>query len=162
MRPTSGLKKLNISYTFLLLFLVIRGDVSHNSVASRMRRPGRCSSKSSGFRWLSRGFSLARRPVSDGTSLPAVRYSLDFPQSSPSLSTRHSTASPTTESSTTAVHVHRGGSNPLSFLSSRRRGSTLTLSRTSVVYLTDPSLAGTPRSGASDGSSLVCLHRDSH
>ncbi len=30
------------------------------------------------------------------------------------------------------------------------------------VYLTDPSLAGTPRSGASDESSLVCLHRESH
>ncbi len=30
------------------------------------------------------------------------------------------------------------------------------------VYLTDPSLAGTPRSGASDGSSLVCLHHDPH
>ncbi len=30
------------------------------------------------------------------------------------------------------------------------------------VYLTDPPLAGTPRSGASDGSSLACLHRDPH
>ncbi len=69
-------------------------------------------------------------------------------------------ASPTSESSTTVVQVHRGGSNLL--LSSRRRGSTLTQSRPSVVYLTDPSLAGTPRSGASDGSPLVCLHRDPH
>ncbi len=73
-----------------------------------------------------------------------------------------STASPTSESSTTAVQVHRRGSNPLSSLSSRRRGSTLTQSRPSVVYHTDPPVAGTPRSGASDGSSLVCLHRDPH
>ncbi len=30
------------------------------------------------------------------------------------------------------------------------------------VYLTGPPLAGTPRSNASDGSTLVCLHRDPH
>ncbi len=30
------------------------------------------------------------------------------------------------------------------------------------VYLTDPFLAGTPRSGASYGSSPVCLHHESH
>ena len=112
--------------------------------------------------WLSRGFSSARRPVSDGASPFAVRYTLDFPQSSPVLSPGRSTASPTSESSTTAVQVHRGGSNPLSSLSSRRRGSNLTQSRLSVVYLTDPPLAGTKRSGASDGSPLVCLHRDPH
>ncbi len=99
---------------------------------------GSSSSKSSGLSKLSRGFSLARRPVSDGASPSAVHYTLDFPQSSPSLSTGRSTASPTSESSTTAVQVHRGGSNPLSFLSSRRQGSTLTQSRPSVVYLTDP------------------------
>ncbi len=32
----------------------------------------------------------------------------------------------------------------------------------SVSYLTDPSLAGTPHSGASHRFSLVCLHRDPH
>ncbi len=36
------------------------------------------------------------------------------------------------------------------------------LVRPSVYYLTDPSLAGTPRSGTSDRSSPVCLHHDPH
>ncbi len=48
------------------------------SVASRMRWCVWVSaSKSSGLRWLTRGFSLARRPASDGTSLFAVHYILD-------------------------------------------------------------------------------------
>ena len=38
----------------------------------------------------------------------------------------------------------------------------LTVPVSPSVYLTDPSLAGTPRSDASDGSSLACLHRDPH
>ncbi len=37
-----------------------------------------CTSSSSGLHRLSRGFSLARRPVSDCTSLSAVRYTLDY------------------------------------------------------------------------------------
>ncbi len=53
----------------------------------------------------------------DGTSRSAVRDILDFPQSIPvPLLLGRSTASPTTESSTTAVQVHRGGSNPLTSL----------------------------------------------
>ena len=112
-------------------------------------------------------FWLARCPVSDCTSRSATRYILDFPQSSPSFPTKHSTASPTHEYSTMVFQVHRGGSNPMSSLSSRRRGYTVNQSRLSLVCLyvstlTDPSLAGTPRSIASDRSSPVCLHRDPH
>ncbi len=47
------------------------------SVASCWCRPGGVS-KSSSLHRLSRGFSLDRRPVSNGTSLSAVHYILDF------------------------------------------------------------------------------------
>ncbi len=120
------------------------------------------ASKSSGLSKLSRGFSLARRPVSDGTPLSVVRYILDcLSRARPSL--WDAPRPPLLLSllqrwfrSTVgaAIFYH--------LLPSRRRGSTLTQSRPSVVYLTDPPLAGTPRSGASDGSSLVCLHHDPH
>ncbi len=135
---------------------------THICIYCGVRAASGSSSKSQGLRRLTRGFSSARCPVSDCTSRSTVRYTLDLPQSSSSLSAGRSTASPTTESSTTAVQVHCGGSNPLSFLSSRRRESTLTLSRSVCRLSNRPSLAGTPRSGASDGSTLVCLHRDPH
>ncbi len=70
------------------------------------------------------GWLVAPSPTERPRS--AVRYILDFPQSSPSLSTERFTASPTPESSTTVFQVHRGGSNPLSSLS---------LVPTSGVYL---------------------------
>ncbi len=77
------------------------------------------------------GFGSSPRSSPAARSWPAVRYFLDFPQSSPSLSAARSTASPTPEYSTTAFQVHRGGSNPLSplFPSSRRRGSVFDQSR---------------------------------
>ncbi len=117
---------------------------------------------SSGLLRLSTGFLFGlsaqlRRCV----PLPGPLYS-GLPQSSPSLSQGRSTASPSAESSTTVVQVQRGGNNPLSSLLSRRRGSTLTLSRQSVVYLTDPPITRTPRSHGSGGSFPVCLHRDPH
>ncbi len=103
-------------------------------------------------------------PSSAACSRPAVRYILDFPQSSLSLPEARSTASPTSEYSTTVFQVHRGGSNPLSplFPSSRRRGSVFDQSWSiSSVCLTDrPFLAGS--SGASYGSTPVCLHHESH
>ncbi len=127
------------------------------------------SSKSPGLSKLSRGFSgwlvapsLTTHPRS------AVRYILDLPQSSPSLPMERSTASPTPESSTTVFQVHCGGSNPLSSLSLSRPdvGGLSSISpgqsRLSVCLPDRPFLAGTLRSGASDGSSLVCLHRESH
>ncbi len=87
----------------------------------------RVSSSSSGLSRLSRGFVFSssaqlRRRV---PSLPGPLYS-GLPQSSPSLSLGCSMASPTAESSTTTGQVHPWGSNPLSSLLSRRRGSTLT------------------------------------
>ncbi len=87
-----------------------------------------------------------------------------FPQSSPSLSAAHSMASPTPEYYTTAFQVHRGGSNPLSplFPSCPDAGGLSSLSpgpSRPSVYLTDPSLAGTPRPGASYGS---FLYHESH
>ncbi len=122
--------------------------------------------------WLSRGivFSWLIAPSSHtARSRSAVHYILDLPQSSPSLSMERSTASPTPEYSTTVFQVHHGGSNLLSSFPSRRRGYTLNPSRRSrlsisllSLFLSDPSLAGNPRSVASDGSSLVCLHRDPH
>ncbi len=127
----------------------------------RVRR----ASKSSG--WLSRGFVFGWlvAPSPDARSRSAVRYILDLPQSSPSLSAGRSTASPTPEYSTTVFQVHRGGSNPSRLSSRPVVGDTPSISPRSVssVCLPDrPSLAGTPRSGASDGSSPVCLRRESH
>ncbi len=89
------------------------------------------------------------------------------PQSSPSLSAARSTASPTPEYSTTAFQVHRGGSNPPSSsplipMPGVRLQTVPVRPVCLSVYLTDPSLARTPRSGASYGSSLVCLHHESH
>ncbi len=87
-----------------------------------LRRPcagvssGSVSSKSSGLYRLSMGFSSARRPVSYGTSLSTVRYTLDFLSRARPSSPVCSTASPTAESSTMVGQVHRGGSNPLSSL----------------------------------------------
>ncbi len=78
-------------------------------------RPGRRgrASKSRGLSLLSRGFGWLVAPTpAAARSRPAVRYFLDFPRSSPSLSAARSTASPTPEYSTTAFQVHRGGSNP--------------------------------------------------
>ncbi len=97
------------------------------------------ASKSSGLRRLSMGFSLARCPVSDGTSLSAIRYTLDFPQSSLSSAGR-STASPTTESSTTVVQVHCGrGQQSSVFLLVPTSGIyPHSVPVSSVVYLTDP------------------------
>ncbi len=122
--------------------------------------------------WLSRGFVFGWliAPSSPTTcSRSAVRYILDLPQSSPSPSTERSKASPTPEHSTRVFQVDRGGSNLLSPFPSRRRGYTLNPSRRSrlpvcllSLSLSDPSLAGTPRSVANDGSSPVCLHRDPH
>ncbi len=121
---------------------------------------------------LSRGFVfgwLVAPSSPTARSRSAVRYILDLPQSSPSLPTERSTASSTHEYSTTVFQVHRGGSNLLSSFSSRRRGYSLNPSRRSrlsvrllSLSLSDPPLAGNPRSDASDGSSLVCLHRESH
>ncbi len=95
-----------------------------------------------------------------------------FPQSSPSLSAARSTASTTPEYSTTAFQVPRGGSNPLSlsslaslFPSCPDAGGLSSFSpgpSRPSVDLTDPSLAGTPRPGASYGSFLACLHHESH
>ncbi len=106
------------------------------------------------------GLSLARHPVSNGTSLSAVCYTLDFPQSSQSLFSRYTPRLPLLLSLLQRQFRSTAGSAILYLLlSSRHRGSTLTQSRPSVVYLTDPSIAGT---GASDGSSLVCLHCNPH
>ncbi len=145
-------------------------EVCYCGVTRVLVRPGRRASRRSlrAFVGCLGGFWLARCPVSDCTSRSAARYVLDFPQSSPSFPTGHSTASPTPEYSTTVFQVHRGGSNPMS-LSSRPdvRGTPSISPGSCLVYLSvssliDPTLAGTPRSGASDGSSLVCLHRESH
>ncbi len=124
--------------------------------------------KSRDLSLLSRGFGWLVAPyLASARSRPAVRYFLDFPQSSPSLSAARSTASPTPEYSTTAFQVHRGGSNPLSslFPSCSDAGDLSSLSpgpSRPSVHLTDPSLAGTPRSGASYGPFLACLHHESH
>ncbi len=118
---------------------------------------------------LSRGFRLvAPSPPAAARSRPAVRYILDFPQSSPSLSAARSMASPTPEYSTMAFQVHRGGSNSLvlslslSLSSFPVTGGPSPFRPSPSVCLTDPSLAGTPHSGASYGSLLACLHRESH
>ena len=130
-------------------------------VASTLVRPG-ARVLSSGLSKLSRGFLFgSSAQLRWRVPLPGPLYS-GLPQPSPSLSPGCSTASPTAESSTTVGQVHRGGSNSLSSLLSRRRGSTLTQSRQSVVYLTNPPLTRTPRSRGSDGSLPVCLHRDPH
>ncbi len=135
-----------------------------HSVASLVGASGSSSpSKSRGLSRLSRGFGWLVSPSPMAArSRPAVRYFLDFPQSSPSLSAARSTASPTPEYSTTVFQVHRGGSNPLFplFPSCPDAGGPSSLSPS--VYLTDPSLAGTPRSGTSYGSFLACLHHESH
>ncbi len=119
--------------------------------------------KSSGLHGLSGGFSLARRPVSDGTSLSAVRYTLDFlSRARPSL--RDAPRLPLLLSLLQRWFRSTVGAATLRLLSHPDVGGPPSLSpvRLSVVYLTGPSLAGTPSSGASDGSSLVCLHRDPH
>ncbi len=90
---------------------------------------------------LVQGFCLVAPPPA-ARSRPAVRYILDFPQSSPSLFAARSTASPSPEYSTTVSQVHRGGSNALSslFSSCPNAGGLSSispgLSRPSV-YLTD-------------------------
>ncbi len=131
-------------------------------------RPGHRASKSRGLSLSSRGFGwlVAPSPAA-ARSRPAVRYFLDFPQSSPSLSAARSAASPTPEYSKTVFQVHRGGSNPLSSLfpscpNARDLSSLSPGPSRPSVYLTDPSLAGTPRSSASYGSFLACLHHKSH
>ncbi len=131
-------------------------------------RPGRRASKSRGLSRSSRGVGwlVAPSPAA-ARSRPAVHYILDFPQSSPSLSATRSTASPTTEYSTTAFQVPLGGSNPLFslFPSCPDAGGLSSLSpgpSRPSAYLTDPSLVGTPRPGASYGSFLACLHHESH
>ena len=150
-------------YLFFHTFSAICG-IAHRCVQVRRRVEvaGAWSSRGFVFGWLVAPSSPAAR------SRSAVRYILDLPQSSPSLPMERSTASPTPEYSTTVFQVHRGGSNLLSSFSSRRRRYALNPSRSvssvcmSPLSLSDPPLAGTPRSGASDGSSLVCLHRESH
>ena len=70
----------------------------------------RPSSKSRGR--LSSGFVfgwLVAPSSPTARSRYAVRYILDLPQSSPSLPTERSTASPTPEYSTMVFQVHRGG-----------------------------------------------------
>ncbi len=144
----------------------VRCGVRHACVVRWLVRPGRrrslgASRMSRGFVWL-----IAPSPAA-ARSRPAVHYFLDFPQSSPSLSAARSMASPTPEYSTTAFQVHRGGSNPLLYLLSSLHVPTPGVCPRSVpvrpsVYLTDPSLAGTPRPGASYGSFLACLHHESH
>ncbi len=137
-------------------------------MASRVR-PG-VIHQSLGASLMSRGFSRLVSPfVSGDGTVPGPRSVILWtcPQSSPSLSSARSTASPTPEYSTTAFQVPRGGSNPpLSSLppppdaggpSSNSPGP----SRPSV-YLTDPSLAGTPRPSASYDSFLACLHHEFH
>ncbi len=141
-----------------------------DSVASLVDASGcrRRASKSRGLSLLSRGFGWLVSPSSSAArSRPVVRYFLDFPQSSPSLYAARSTASPTPESSTTVFQVHRWGSNPLSslFPSCPDAGGPSSISpgpSRPSVYLTDPYLAGTPRSGASYRSFLACLHHKSH
>ncbi len=94
-----------------------------------------CVEVSRGLSLLSRGFRLvAPSPPAAARSRPAVRYILDVPQSSPSLSAARSTASPTPEYSTTAFQVHRGGSNPL----------VLSLSRSLSLHFPSPGVC--PRS----------------
>ncbi len=100
---------------------------------------------------------LLRRPHVPG---PRSVIFWTCPQSSPSPVT----ASPTPEYSTTAFQVPRGGSNPLSSLFPSRPDteSLFSFSPGPSVCLTDPSLAGTPRPGASYGSFPACLHHESH
>ncbi len=128
----------------------------------RWCRPGRAS-KSSGLHRLSRGFSSARRPVSDGTSLSLASVILwtTSVEPVPLSGTLHifpycwvfydgGSGPPRGQQSSNFSLVPTSGVYPHSVL--------VSLS----VYLTGPPLAGTPRSGASDGSPLVCLHRDPH
>ncbi len=127
--------------------------------------------RSPGASKLSRGFGSSPRSSPAARSRPAVRYILDLSSVEPvPPSEVCSTASSTPEYSSTVFQVQRRGSRgsnpPLYSLSSRRRRYALNPSRFGLVcpsvYLTEPSLAGTPHSGASDGSSPVCLHRDPH
>ncbi len=133
--------------------------------ASGCRRAS--SSKSRGLSRLSRGF-LARLPVFFGCTFPArdpIYPGLSSVEPVPLCGMLH--GFPTPESFTTVFQVHRGCSNPLSplFPSCPDAGGPSSISpgpsRLSV-YLTDPFLAGTLRPGASYGSSLVCLHHESH
>ena len=121
------------------------------------------ASKSSGLHAFSRGFSLARRPVSDGTSQSAVCYTQDFlSRALPSL--WDAPRLPLLLSLLQWWFRSTAGAAILYLPSCPDVGSPPSLSpvRLSVVYLTGPPLAGTPRSGASDGSSLVCLYHDPH
>ncbi len=131
----------------------------------RVRRAS--SSKSRSLSKLSRGgFRLARRPVS-GCTFPAR-----CPLYSGLASVEPVSPCGTLHGFPYSWVFYNGVSGPLR----GQQSSIFSLPRPDVrstpsirpgpsrpsVYLTDPPLAGTPRSGASDGSSLVCLHRDPH
>ena len=142
------------------------------------------SSKSSGLHRLSRGFSSARRPVSDGISRSVILWTASVelaPQG-------HSTASPfwppelvvTTAVGATRLWLGRmrlpllrtllrwwvrstAGAAILYLLSNPDVGGLPSASPgLSVVSLTDPPLTRTPRPRDNGGSHLVCLQSDPH
>ena len=127
----------------------------------RVVRASGSSSSRSGLRKLSRGFSVARRPSPDASLSGSVVFWTASVEpvslwNAPRLFLLR-------ESSTTVGRVHCGGSDPLSSLLSRRRGSTLSLSVClSSISPTPPPLTRTPRSCGSGGSHLVCLHHNPH
>ncbi len=138
-------------------------------VASRMHRCVRVRlSKSRGLSKLSRGFPVGSSPRRLPRHVPGPWSVISWTclsRARPSL--WHAPWLPLLLSILQwCFRSTAGGSNPLSSLLYRCRGYTLNPSQFGLVclsvYLTDPSLAGTPRSVASDGSPPVYLHHDPH
>ncbi len=120
--------------------------------------------------WLSRGFCLRLvAPAPTARPRSAVHYILDFSSvepvpfsvwDAPRLPLLLSLLQRCFRSTAGATILYLPSRSDVGVLPSISPGSRLV--RLSVYYLTNPSLAGTQRSGASDRSSPVCLHLDPH
>ncbi len=127
------------------------------------------SSKSQSLRWLSRGFCL-RLVDPSPTARPGPRSVIFWTCLSRArpFSARDAPRLPLLLSLLQRCFRSTAGEAILYLPSRSDVGGPPSISpgsrlvRPSVYYLTDPSLAGIPRSGASDRSSPVCLHRDPH
>ena len=117
-----------------------RAPKSASSCGITLVRPSGCALCRRSLRACCLG-GLACSPFSPTARLPA-RGSLFSGLSSvePVSLAGRSTASPTPEYSTTVFQVHRGGSNPLSLFSVRRRGCVFAPSRSVCLSPISPTL----------------------